>query len=406
MQVRRGLALVLAAVQFDWFTELVQAAGRTGDVPVVVRPIESAGIAGSLVRFHLTTGLTLRTESGAERRWPIEEVVRITVMAPEKLPRSGEDVVTLVTGDRLSGRCVDSPADTLTIESSEFGRLAIPLDTVEQIVTARAAFPAYQPSVQWFQRGSAGREDRVLLTNGDVLRGFVTSFTGEKLVIDTDGGDAPVPLRLVVAVRMAAVAPPDLSRPHAIVTFASGDRCTFTEIQWTAGNVEGRGFFGETVRFEADWVTRLEVVGGRWEWLSDYEPVSFVHTPMLSLDLPLREDRSVLGGPLAVAGEIYERGIGVHSRTHLLYELKGCFREFVTSFGIDDDSGAWADVAVRIRVDDRTRFEQSNIRRGELYGPVRLDITQAGRIELIVDYGENGDLQDRFNWIEPALIRE
>jgi len=26
--------------------------------------------------------------------------------------------------------------------------------------------------------------------------------------------------------------------------------------------------------------------------------------------------------------------------------------------------------------------------------------------KLIVDFGKNGDLQDRFNWVESALIRE
>ncbi len=89
----------------------------------------------------------------------------------------------------------------------------------------------------------------------------------------------------------------------------------------------------------------------------------------------------------------------------LTYDLKGLYREFVTSFGIDDDSGPMADVAVAILVDGKRRFSRTNVRRGELFGPVRLDVTRANRIELIVDFGENGDLQDRFDWIEAALIR-
>ncbi len=36
---------------------------------------------------------------------------------------------------------------------------------------------------------------------------------------------------------------------------------------------------------------------------------------------------------------------------------------------------------------------------------IRLDVTKANRIELVADYGENGDLQDRFNWVNAALIR-
>jgi hypothetical protein len=112
-----------------------------------------------------------------------------------------------------------------------------------------------------------------------------------------------------------------------------------------------------------------------------------------------RVDR-LLGGPITVGGERYERGIGVHSRSNLVFELNGDYREFVTSYGMDDDSGPLADVTVMVLVDGQRRFEKTHVRRGTLFGPVRVDLSHAGRIELIVDYG---DLQDRFS---PSGIRE
>ena len=36
---------------------------------------------------------------------------------------------------------------------------------------------------------------------------------------------------------------------------------------------------------------------------------------------------------------------------------------------------------------------------------VVLDLAGAKTLTLEVDYGENYDVQDRFNWIEPALLR-
>ena len=64
-----------------------------------------------------------------------------------------------------------------------------------------------------------------------------------------------------------------------------------------------------------------------------------------------------------------------------------------------------ADVTVVILVDGRRCLEETNIRWGKLLGPIRLNIAGAKRIELVVDFGENGGLQDRFDWVEPALIR-
>jgi hypothetical protein len=72
---------------------------------------------------------------------------------------------------------------------------------------------------------------------------------------------------------------------------------------------------------------------------------------------------------------------------------------------MDDDSGPLADVTVMVLVDGQRRLEKTHVRRGTLFGPVRVDLSRAGRIELIVDYGDNGDLQDRFDWVEAGLIR-
>jgi hypothetical protein len=87
------------------------------------------------------------------------------------------------------------------------------------------------------------------------------------------------------------------------------------------------------------------------------------------------------------------------------FELGGRYREFVTALGLDDTSGPLADVDVRVRVDGQTRYTKEHVRRGELIGPIRLELGGASRIELIVDFGANGDPQDRFDWVEPALIR-
>jgi hypothetical protein len=126
---------------------------------------------------------------------------------------------------------------------------------------------------------------------------------------------------------------------------------------------------------------------------------------LLSLSWDYAANRNVLGGPIRVAGESFERGIGVHSRMRLVYELGGAYRTFVTQFGLDDESGPLADVVVAVTVDGQRRFEQAHVRRGKLFGPVRIDVHDAQRLDLLVDFGDNGDLQDRFDWVEPALIR-
>jgi len=245
----------------------------------------------------------------------------------------------------------------------------------------------------------------VLLTNGDVLHGFISAIDADGIAIDTGGGSTTAPFRLVVAARLAHPAPTAPPHPSLILTLRDGGRLTATALDWVDAGVEARLRAGVAVHIDADRIIAVEVVGGRWEWLSEQRPVSYEQAPMLGLGWEYTPDRNVLGGPITVVGERYERGIGVHSRSNLVFELNGAYREFVTSYGLDDDSGPLADVTIMVLVDGQRRLEKTHVRRGTLFGPVRVDLSRAGRIELIVDYGDNGDLQDRFDWVEPGLIR-
>ena len=159
------------------------------------------------------------------------------------------------------------------------------------------------------------------------------------------------------------------------------------------------------IQIPADRVARLDVVGGRWQWLTAIQPISYEHTPALSLAWEWQLDRNVIGGPLRVASRTYAHGLGVHSQCAVTFDLEGAYGQFVTSMGLDDDSGPYADVDVEIRVDGQRRFAKQGLTPGTLHGPIRLDVTGAKRIQLVVKFGRNADLQDRFNWIEAALIR-
>jgi len=252
---------------------------------------------------------------------------------------------------------------------------------------------------------SETEDDRVLLTNGDVLRGFISAMDADGIAIDTGTGPTTAPYRLVVGARLAHAVPAMTPQPYLILTLRDGGKLTATVLDWSDAGVSARLRAGVAVQVDADRIVAVEVIGGRWEWLSDHRPVSYEQAPMLGPGWEFQAGRSVLGGPILVAGETYERGIGVHSRSNLVFELNGKYREFVTSFGMDDDSGPFADASVVVLVDGQRRFEKAHVRRGSLFGPARVDVSHAGRIELIVEYGDNGDMQDRFDWVEPGLIR-
>ena len=384
----------------------VQAAER--ETEVAVWTVEPQAVRGRLVAFSLRDGAIVRT--GADKRTiPTADIIRITSPgAPGDMPGEGDRdswIITLTWGDLLSGRVIAAHGESLVIDNPVLGEVAVPLETVARIASSRAVAGAHRAAVQWLDHGRPTDDDRVLLTNGDVLHGFISAIDADGIAIDTGGGSTTAPFRLVVAARLAHPAPPAPPHPSLILTLRDGGRLTATALDWVDAGVEARLRAGVAVHIDADRIIAVDVIGGRWEWLSEQRPVSYEQAPMLGLGWEYTPDRNVLGGPITVGGERYERGIGVHSRSNLVFELNGAYREFVTSYGLDDDSGPLADVTVMVLVDGQRRLEKTHVRRGTLFGPVRVDLSHAGRIELIVDYGDNGDLQDRFDWVEAGLIR-
>ncbi len=381
---------------------------------VRARTVGAAPVVGTLVSLSLDGGLRIEVDGELQQISTADLIavsraeVDVSSSDEDAWGRStGRDGVALemVGGDRVFGRLGDDQPDSVVVETDQWGKLAVPMDGLAGVRFSSAEMPAYGDSLDWFRRDSDSADDRLLLTNGDVVRGFIAGVSREGVRLEIGDEVNTVPFRLAVAARLVhppAQTPPG---PHAVISLVDGQRLTVLAFEWSGGKVKAKTSTGEPVEPGADRVHTIAFHGGRWEWLSAKVPSSAQHVAMLSIELKHRPDRNVLGGPLRVAGGRYERGIGVHSKSVLAYELDGAYKEFVTSFGMDDNSGRGANVKTMILVDGQQRFERSNVVAGVLHGPVRVDVAGAKRLELVVDFGLNGDIQDRFDWIEPGLVK-
>ncbi|MFQ5412835.1 MAG: NPCBM/NEW2 domain-containing protein [Phycisphaerae bacterium] len=416
-RVTHGPFIVLAALSCAAAVAPPAEAFRSaGDV--VTKTLTEDAVTGRLVTFSIADGLVLGGAGGPDRRIPTDDIVRLTAaptdtathVAPRPLP--GEITLRLVGGDLLIGRItgMNETDEAVFVRTRDLGEVAIPLESLVAAVrnarSRRALHVGQGPDGATTARQAVRPyEDTIFLANGDTLTGFVTAIDPDGVVVESARGETTVALRLIAAIHFAAAEPQRLEGKHVILTLLTSGRLTVTSLNWSDDIIRATLRHGPDVLIEAERVAAADVVGGRWEWLSQHQPISYEHTPMLSLGWDYARDRNVLGQPIRVRGETFSRGIGVHSRSKLTYDLKGAYRAFVTSLALDDASGPLADVTAVIQVDGQTRFTRNGIRAGDIVGPIRIDVSGAKRIELIVDFGRNGDIQDRFNWIEAALIR-
>ena len=100
----------------------------------------------------------------------------------------------------------------------------------------------------------------------------------------------------------------------------------------------------------------------------------------------------------------FHHAIGCHSYAKLSYDLDGSYQTFRTQYAIDSQSPL-ADVTVRILLDDKAAVEKKNVKSGPINLVISIPLSSAKKLSLEVDYGENYATEDRFIWLDPALVR-
>lgn len=400
------------------------------ETEVVVKTMAEEGVSGRLQHLSTTDGVILLLPDGTERRIPITDVVRIETGIPVAIPAGAALIVDLQHGDRIIGTAVDFGDEVVQFRVDSVGIVSISLDRIRRWRPRRASpdaslgapvraarFPGApgrgftgswtDPAGSDFPPPAPGAvQDAVQLTNGDTVRGIVVRIDRRGFLIETDAGEQFVPNEVISVVDMVPAAP---RSPMGDLTVrlrtVDGSVLTTGRIDWLDGGTLRIHAPDNALELPVAMVAAVEVTGSHWVWLTSQSPTEFRHTPMFSIAWPYRIGRNVRGGPIRVAGRTYDQGIGVHSASALTYELGGQFRQFVTHYGLDDNSGLLADVAVEIRIDGEIRHRAENVVVGTLHGPVRIDVRGAQRLELIVQFGRHGAIQDRFDWVESALIR-
>lgn len=351
--------------------------------------------------------------SAQPRTIPHEQFLQLDRSLPP-VERPAKFMLHMAGGDRVGGEPVNVENDRLTWRTASVGELTIPLRQVVALVKSGQGADVHGPG---------GAEDVVLLANGDTVRGIVSALSGADVSVKTaDGGDVvKVTLDSIAAVYFATAGGPvpATSRADKVPTYrvrlSDGSSVVGTSLSLAGDKLSiAIGGAGDARPIDLGKIVGIEQVNGPVSWLTSRTPsqevqIPFVAASAVATEQPMwrtRIDTDVAGQPLVVAGRAFKRGIGVHSYSRLVYPLDGTYKAFRTRYGIND-SLVRADVTVRILVGEKTVHETKNVKAGVLSPVVVVDLpADAKELVLEVDYGQGIDVEDRLNWLEPALLRE
>lgn len=161
---------------------------------------------------------------------------------------------------------------------------------------------------------------------------------------------------------------------------------------------------GQQLKLLASTISKFDLTPGKLVYLSDLEPAKVEETPILAELYRFRRDKNLEGGPLSVGRRVYSKGLALHSRTVLEYDIRG-FSSFRCILGLDDAMAGSAHAIVRIEADDKELLKTVVSSKDNKPQELNLPMTGVQKLRLVVEYGDDLDLGDHVNFADARLIK-
>ena len=115
------------------------------------------------------------------------------------------------------------------------------------------------------------------------------------------------------------------------------------------------------------------------------------------------------GATLQINGVAYEKGLGVHAESEIIFPIEASYDLFISDIGVDDESCETASVQFEVFVDDFLAYTSPLMRRSEEAISIEIPVEGAEELRLVVNnghpaLGEDSKSCDHANWADARLV--
>jgi hypothetical protein len=259
--------------------------------------------------------------------------------------------------------------------------------------------------------GKRGR-DLLLLRNGDVMEGIVNSLDEKTKDLQIEVADKPATVNLnrlsslVFNTELARSLRP--KGAFGRVVLDNGSRISLVSARTNSQVLTGKTTFDSEIKIEISRILALDIFQGRAVYLSDLQPRSYEYNAYLGdMRWPFVADGNVAGGDLLLGGSVFDKGLGMHTRSRLIYALEGKYRHFEATVGMDERLGKLGTSRIQILVDGKLPGAELAKDLTWRHGPqsIRVNVSGAKELTLVVDFGCFGEVQGCVDWADARLIK-
>jgi hypothetical protein len=316
-------------------------------------------------------------------------------------------------GDRLPGTAGTLTGARLAFTPSASGdELALPLTALAVLWLDNPADVAHPERLRRRLLSERRTRDLVGLKNGDQLQGNLLRLDPQTAVIEVERSEVKVDRAKIAFVAFSNDVPRS-QKPagsYGLVVLANGGRLGVTSVQADGKMLAAKTLFGATLKVPLAQVAALDIFQGRAVYLSDLKPKAYQYAPFLDAKEPpfsWTADQSVAGDDLKLGASTFVKGLGMHSESRISYALDGAYRRFEAVVGLDASADRRAQVRIKMLVDGKPRAWGWDKELTANTGPkeVRVDVSGARELTLIVEHGQVPFVQGRVGWGDARLVK-
>jgi hypothetical protein len=342
-------------------------------------------------------------------------------------------LILLTDGSRFPAESVQLENDVLKLRLATVPEPESP--TIDVELVRGIVFPGGQTSArrEWLKRlleDQHFRDDVVILEGNDRLSGEVRGIIDEGLQIESPAGPVTLATTRVqgVAFSRDLWRVPEPTRPRIVLSTHDGAILTASAGEVHNGFLDAQLNEDVMLPVPLPVVRRLALYGDDVVPLSSLSPIEVRAVPYLpggsfaadspdakqqpatpgskKSDASLQINRSFRGTPLTLDSVVHPLGLGVASGVSLVYEIPEKSVRFLATVGLDDAVGDEGAVIYRILLDDREAWASAELTGGDKAVAVEVDVLDAAKITLQVDFASDGDIQDVADWCDPVFQLE
>ena len=381
--------------------------------PLYAATVQALRVDGTIVQGEWAgcpdaNQVSIRTAAGMERI-AFDDLARVSFDSRAK-PPEGSIVFFLADGGRSHGELVGNAPEAVVTRTALGDAVPIAFDRLAAVQFVRGG-DALAKAEELFELAMQARlpAQDVLITRGPEdtksLRGRLESLDAESGSFAF--GDKPRTFQTdkIYAIVFATGAKKQPTFP-VTAELSDGSIVSGTIERADAESMRIATSVGSVLDLKVGEVMSLRVRSPRVVYVSDLTPTAERGEGMLHRPWPVRRDRSVSAGPLSIAGRVFDRGLGVHSKTELDYSIGGGYETLVATIGIDDVVRPSGNVVFRVLGDGKVLFDSGGLTGQDPPRDMMVEVKGVNTLTLIVDYGDGLDLSDHADWGGVRLLKQ